>query len=83
MNISIILPARNEAQSLKKLLPEIKAVCPQAEILVVNDGSTDNTLNVCKEAGVKVFSHSHSLGNGAAIKAGARLAAGRRGVPRP
>lgn len=76
MNISIILPARNEAQSLKKLLPEIQTVCPQAEILVVNDGSTDDTVKVCNEAGVKVFTHSHSLGNGAAVKAGARHATG-------
>lgn len=76
MNVSIILPARNEARSLAKLLPQLKEICPQAEILVVNDGSTDDTVEVCENAGVSVFTHSSSLGNGAAIKAGARHATG-------
>ena len=76
MNVSIILPARNEADSLRKLLPEIKKVCPQAEILVINDGSTDSTIEVCNEAEVRIFSHQRALGNGAAIKAGARQATG-------
>lgn len=76
MNISIILPACNEAASLSELLPRIKSVCADAEIIVVNDGSTDNTADVCKELGVSLINHQHSLGNGAAIKAGARNASG-------
>src|SRR5690554_4221462 len=73
---SIIIPAKNEAESLISLLPELLAILPKAEIIVVNDGSTDNTKQVCKEAGVKVINHPYSRGNGAAIKSGARAASG-------
>ena len=76
MKISIILPARNEAVSLGKLLPEIKNICPDSEIIVVNDGSSDDTADTCKAHGVVSVNHSVSLGNGAAIKAGARKASG-------
>lgn len=74
--ISIILPARNEAASLRTLLPEIMARMPGAEIIVVNDGSDDETLNVCRELPVRVVSHPYPKGNGAAVKSGARAANG-------
>jgi glycosyltransferase involved in cell wall biosynthesis len=75
--LSIILPAKNEAQSLQRLLPELQEEFPDAEILVVNDGSTDNTEEVCAANGVRVVSHRQSKGNGGAVKAGARAATGR------
>lgn len=75
-NYSIILPAKNEAQSLKTLLPELKKAHPTAEIIIVNDGSTDDTLFICEENEIKVISHAYSIGNGAAIKTGARHATG-------
>tara|TARA_R110000772_G_scaffold15931_15_gene45796 strand:- start:4900 stop:5766 length:867 start_codon:yes stop_codon:yes gene_type:complete len=71
---SIVIPAKNEAENLKKLLPELIKLHPQAEILVVNDGSSDSTAEVCESHHVKVLSHSYSKGNGAAIKTGARNA---------
>lgn len=74
--VSIVLPAKNEEQSLKALLPELKELYPDAEIIVVDDGSTDNTAKVCKENNVTVFSHTYCMGNGAAIKTGARQASG-------
>lgn len=74
--ISIILPAKNEAESLKTLLPVLQTRFPQAEIMVVNDGSTDTTAEVCRAQGVRVVSHVYSMGNGAAIKTGARNASG-------
>jgi glycosyltransferase involved in cell wall biosynthesis len=74
--ISIILPARNEARSLRKLLPEIRARMPNAEIIVVNDGSDDDTLAVCAEFPVRVVSHPYPKGNGAAVKSGTRAANG-------
>ena len=74
--LSIVMPCLNEAENIDNLLPKIKEHQPDAEILVVDDGSTDRSLEICKEHGVKVVSHPASLGNGAAIKTGARNAIG-------
>ena len=74
--ISIILPAKNEADSLRILLPKLRQHYPEEEIIVVNDGSTDNTVEICKQHKVGVVSHVYSMGNGAAIKTGARNASG-------
>lgn len=76
--ISIILPAKNEAASLKKLLPALREGYPQAEILVVDDGSTDGTIDICHQHKVTVISRPYSIGNGGAIKAGARMASGEK-----
>lgn len=72
--ISIVVPSKNEAQSLSGLLGEIKSSFPRAEIIVVDDGSTDETASVCRDAGVVLVQHPVSKGNGAAIKSGARKA---------
>lgn len=74
--ISIVLPAKNEAAALTKLLPKLKAVQPEAEIIVVNDGSIDDTEACCRASGVRVVLQPYSMGNGAAIKRGARAASG-------
>ena len=74
--LSVIIPARNESGGLRLLLPQLRTDWPDAEILVVDDGSTDDTAQLCRDAGVSVISHPRSLGNGAAIKTGARAARG-------
>jgi len=74
--ISIILPAKNEAEALRGLLPRLRAAQPSAEIIVVDDGSTDGTKGICGEHGVQCLSSPYSMGNGAAIKRGARAARG-------
>ena len=76
MGISIILPAKNEAEGLAIVLPKLKAAWPDAEIIVVDDGSTDQTAAICTDAGVTVLSNPYSMGNGAAIKRGTRAATG-------
>ena len=74
--ISIILPAKNEAESLRILLPVLRKNFHDDEIIVVNDGSTDATREVCDQNQVRVITHVYSMGNGAAIKTGARNATG-------
>lgn len=71
---SIVLPARNEADSLRSLLPALISLYPDAEIIVVNDGSNDDTHDVAVSCGAIVIDHPYSMGNGAAVKSGARRA---------
>lgn len=75
-SLSIVLPAKNEANNLPPLLAELASSFPDAEILVVNDGSSDGTAEVAATAGAKVINHPYSQGNGASIKTGARNATG-------
>ncbi|MGH9956964.1 MAG: glycosyltransferase family 2 protein [Pyrinomonadaceae bacterium] len=75
-DLSIILPAKNEAAGLSLVLPDLVKSFPGAEIIVVNDGSSDDTASVCEEHQVKLVNQPYAMGNGAAIKAGARAARG-------
>jgi glycosyltransferase involved in cell wall biosynthesis len=76
MRVSIILPAKNEADGLRQTLPGLRSLVPEAELIVVDDGSTDATAAVAAEHGARVISSPYSMGNGAAIKRGARAASG-------
>src|SRR5690606_30362257 len=74
--LSIILPAKNEESSVGEVVRRARHVCPDAEIIVVDDGSTDGTASAAESAGATVVRHPESLGNGAAVKTGARAASG-------
>ena len=73
-SVSIIIPAKNEATTVADVILRIRSSIPDAEIIVVNDGSTDNTATVAATAGAKVITHVYSMGNGSAIKSGVRVA---------
>ena len=76
--ISIVIPVFNEAPSLAKLLGEVQALGLQrAEIIVVDDGSSDGSAEAALQSGASVVRHPYNIGNGAAVKSGIRAARGR------
>ena len=74
--LSVVIPAKNEVATIGRLVTRIRESRPEAEVLVVDDGSTDETGAAAATAGARVLRHPESLGNGAAVKAGARAARG-------
>jgi glycosyltransferase involved in cell wall biosynthesis len=74
--VSVIIPAYNEGESIGSLVNTIRALYPHFEIIVINDGSTDQTAEAARDAGAMVYGHPYNIGNGAAIKSGIRFASG-------
>jgi len=75
--VSIIIPAYNEAETIGDVINKIINLYPDFEVIVVNDGSTDDTAAAAKDAGALVYSHPYNIGNGAAVKSGIRFASGK------
>jgi glycosyltransferase involved in cell wall biosynthesis len=75
-NLSIVMPVKNEAGTIASVVSEARRNFVNAEIIVVDDGSSDKTASLARDAGARVISHPVSLGNGAAIKTGVRAAKG-------
>jgi len=76
MSLSIVIPAKNESSAIATVVSKAREQYADAEIIVVDDGSGDDTAAVASAAGAKVIRHPESLGNGAAVKTGARAATG-------
>lgn len=74
--ISVIIPAKNEAAGLDQILPRIRSLYQDAELIVVDDGSDDDTADICARHNAVHLKHPYSMGNGAAIKSGVRAANG-------
>ncbi len=75
-SISIVIPAYNVAKSIGATLEGLREWRDRAEIIVVDDGSTDCTGDVARSTGLRVIRHMHNKGYGAALKTGIRAAAG-------
>jgi glycosyltransferase involved in cell wall biosynthesis len=73
---TVVVPAMNEAAGIGPLVTALRAVAPWHEILVIDDGSTDDTASRATEAGARVIRHPYNKGNGAAVKTGIRQATG-------
>jgi len=73
-NTLVMLPAYNEEASIGSLVREIRAEIPGFDILVINDGSSDQTTEVAREAGAVVLDLPCNLGVGGAVQAGFRYA---------
>jgi len=75
--VSIILPAYNEGEIIASVIDRILAVAQDDwEIVVVDDGSSDDTAERAARDGVRVVRHPYNKGNGASVKSGLRAATG-------
>jgi hypothetical protein len=70
----VIIPAYNEARSLPDVLREVRAAAPGFDLLVVNDGSADDTSEVARSEGCAVLDLCFNLGIGGAVQAGFKYA---------
>lgn len=72
--VLVIIPAHNEQDSLPGTMAEVRAKAPGVDVLIVDDGSRDDTAKVAREAGVPVVRHPVNLGVGGALQTGFRFA---------
>ena len=69
-NVSIIIPALNEEAAIKEVVSGLVQAFPETEIIVVDDGSSDDTGSIAAKAGAKVLTHDFPHGYGAALRTG-------------
>ncbi|MBI5197682.1 MAG: glycosyltransferase family 2 protein [Nitrospirae bacterium] len=75
--VSVVIPAFREEKVIGSVIRNVKAVLgEETEVIVVDDGSGDDTGKAAAEAGARVLTHPYNIGNGAAVKTGIRAATG-------
>ncbi len=74
--VSVIIPVYNEAGSIGDLVSDIISRYPDFDVIVIDDGSTDDTATEAQKVGARVYRHPYNIGNGAAVKSGIRMAEG-------
>jgi glycosyltransferase involved in cell wall biosynthesis len=73
---SVVIPAYNEQEAIAEVVTRVRGRGAWQEVLVVDDGSTDETAERARKAGARVVRHPYNKGNGAAVKTGIREASG-------
>lgn len=74
MKALIVIPAYNEAESLKEVVTTLKEKCPEYNYIIINDGSIDNTMEICKKYGYNVIDLPVNLGLSGAFNTGIKYA---------
>lgn len=76
MQVSIIIPAYNEAGAIGDTVRKTLELYPEFELIVVDDGSSDGTGEIARQAGARVLNHPYNKGNGASVRSGIQSATG-------
>jgi glycosyltransferase involved in cell wall biosynthesis len=74
--VSVVIPAYEEAAAVGSVVQSLRASANWREVLVIDDGSKDDTAVVAANAGARVIKHPYNKGNGASVKTGIRHASG-------
>lgn len=74
--LSVVIPAYNEGASIERVIAKVGMQLPDAELIVVDDASRDDTASIAERCGATVIRQAYNKGNGAAVKAGIRAARG-------
>ena len=74
MKVLIIIPAYNEVESLQNVVEHLLATCPESDYIIVNDGSSDGTKELCEENHYNIISHPENRGLASAVRTGMRYA---------
>ena len=75
-SVTVVIPAYNEEHGIAAVIARVREALPEAEIMVVDDASSDATEAQAAAAGARVERHPANRGNGAAVKTGIRRATG-------
>ncbi len=76
MKVSVVLAAHNEAESISAVIRQVRERLAEAELIVVDDGSRDNTADLAEQAGAQVIRYTSNRGKGAAMRQGIAASSG-------